>query len=269
MKMIGRRRLLALAAPALVLAAPTPAAPAPAAPAPGRSGVVAAVPDGGTVLIDSEDGGKAEVRLAGLAAPRLRDGRQPEPYAREAGSALSALALGRRVALSHGGTPRDRYGRLLAHLHLEDGTWIQGRMLEGGHARMESAPDNRALVPEMLALERAAREASRGLWRLDAYRPRDAGDPSRAQLPAGTFQLVEGTVLAADRVGGRFYLNFGTDWRSDFTVAILSSDLPAFRKAGLDPASLAGRRLRVRGRVYLLNGPAIDATHPEQIELLD
>jgi micrococcal nuclease len=267
MMMIGRRRLLGLAAPTLAMAAvpgawrPAGAAPgtAPAPLVPGGTGVAAAIPDGGTVLLDSG----AEIRLVGLAVPRLRSGRPPQPYAPEAGAALSALVLGRRVSLLHGGTPRDRHGRVLAHLHLEDGTWVQGRMLEGGHARMESTPDNRALATEMLALEAAAREARRGLWRLDAYRLREAGP----DVPAGMFQIVEGTVLAAARVGRRLYLNFGEDWRSDFTVAVQPGDLPAFRSAGLDLLATAGRRLRVRGWVYLLNGPVIDATHPEQVEL--
>ena len=190
MMTIGRRRLLGFAAATLAsAAAPADRAGAQAsgqtsgqasgqasgqtAPdtlAPGGTGLAVAVPDGGTVLLD----GGAEVRLVGLAAPRLRAGRPPQPYASEAGAALSALVLGRRIALSHGGTPRDRHGRLLAHLHLEDGTWVQGRMLEGGHARMTSTPDNRALAREMQALEGRARGARRGLWRLDAYRVRDA-----------------------------------------------------------------------------------------------
>jgi hypothetical protein len=42
-----------------------------------------------------------------------------------------------------------------------------------------------------------------------------------------------------------------------------------FRGAGVDPAGLDGRRIRVRGWLRSRNGPMIEATHPEQIELLD
>jgi micrococcal nuclease len=42
----------------------------------------------------------------------------------------------------------------------------------------------------------------------------------------------------------------------------------AFTAAGIDLKALAGKRLRVRGWVMWRNGPMIEATHPEQIELL-
>ena len=67
---------------------------------------------------------------------------------------------------------------------------------------------------------------------------------------------------------GRFYLDFGADWRRDFTVAIALGDRARFRAAGLDPAGLEGATLRVRGWMRRLNGPMIEATHPEQIERL-
>ena len=44
--------------------------------------------------------------------------------------------------------------------------------------------------------------------------------------------------------------------------------MAAFTAAGIDLTALAGKRLRVRGWVMWRNGPMIEATHPEQIELL-
>jgi len=32
---------------------------------------------------------------------------------------------------------------------------------------------------------------------------------------------------------------------------------------------LEGRRVRVRGWIYERNGPTMDLTHPEQVEMLD
>jgi micrococcal nuclease len=68
--------------------------------------------------------------------------------------------------------------------------------------------------------------------------------------------------------GGRFCLNFTRDWRRDFTVSIARKDARAFAAAGLDPKTLEGKRLRVRGWLAWRGGPSIEATHPEQIELL-
>lgn len=230
----------------------------------GGNGVVTEVLDGDTVVLE----GGSQVRLVGIQAPKLplgRPGFRAWPFAGPSRAALRALAAGRHVRLSHGGRERDRHGRMLAHLHLDDGTWVQGELLRGGFARVYSFPDNRALVAEMLALEREARAARRGMWRFDAYRVRGTDEP----LPEGSFQLVEGRVVAADRVGRRVYLNFGADWRNDFTAVIEARDLGTFRSAQVDPLEWEGRRIRVRGWVYTYNGPAIDVTHPEQIEGLD
>ncbi|HSK39454.1 MAG TPA: thermonuclease family protein [Arenibaculum sp.] len=231
---------------------------------PGGAGMVTEVVDGDTVVLE----GGSQVRLVGIQAPKLplgRPGFTAWPFAEQSRAALLKMAGDRHVRLLHGGRERDRHGRALAHLHLDDGTWVQGELLRGGFARVYSFPDNRALVAEMLALEREARAARRGMWRFEAYRVRSADEP----LPEDTFHLVEGTVAAADRVGRRVYLNFGADWRSDFTAVIEARDLRAFRSAMFDPIELEGRRIRVRGWVYTYNGPAIDVTHPEQIEVLD
>jgi hypothetical protein len=45
-------------------------------------------------------------------------------------------------------------------------------------------------------------------------------------------------------------------------------DLSAFAAAGIDLRSLGGKRVRVRGTLAWRNGPMIEASHPEQIELL-
>jgi hypothetical protein len=42
-----------------------------------------------------------------------------------------------------------------------------------------------------------------------------------------------------------------------------------FTAAGLEPAKLAGRRIRVRGFIERRGGPRIEASRPEQIELTD
>ena len=64
----------------------------------------------------------------------------------------------------------------------------------------------------------------------------------------------------------RLVLNFGRDWRSDFTVSVSRQDMKLFRDAGIDIRTLKGRTIRVRGWLFRENGPMIRATHPEQIE---
>ena len=148
----------------------------------------------------------------------------------------------------------------------DDGTWIQGALLAAGLARVHSLVDDRAAVAEMLAIERRARAERRGIWSQPRYRVLAAGE---ADAGLGSFQLVEGRVKAAAVVRGRGYLNFGDDWREDFTVSIGPRDRRRFETAGIAIEDYEGRLVRVRGWVDSFNGPMIEATHPEQIEVLE
>lgn len=229
----------------------------------GRATVVEVV-DGDTVRLS--DG--REVRLVGIQAPKLPLGRRnfnEWPLADDAKRALESLVLGQEVSLGYGGREIDRHGRQLAHLVLADGRWVQGTILRNGLARVYGFADNRALLDRMLAEERAARDAGLGIWANSYYAVRDHGEAAR---DLGTFQLVEGTVRDAAEVRGTVYLNFGEDWRSDFTVMIRRRALDLFRQSGVEPLDLEGRPVRVRGWLDDRNGPMIEATHPEQIEPL-
>ncbi|HAA92552.1 MAG TPA: nuclease (SNase) [Rhodospirillaceae bacterium] len=221
--------------------------------------------DGDTLVLKS---GK-QVRLVGLQAPKLplgRKGFRAWPLGEKSRRRLEKLTLGRRLMLSFGGREIDRHGRLLAHLHDAAGTWIQGEMLQAGMARVYSFRDNRALVSEMLSLEREARANRRGIWRHPFYRVRNAENAGRY---INSFQLVEGRVFKVAERRKRTYINFDEDWRSDFTISVKKRHLRTFKKSGVSLSALAGKRVRVRGWIKNWNGPFIEATHPEQIEILD
>lgn len=249
----------------LVFTAPAPAFEGLKA---GGTAVVAEIVDGDTVVLDRSIDGARQVRLVGIQAPKLplgRKGFRKWPLADASKALLKKLVLGKTVTLGYGGAPMDRHGRLLAHLQRDDGLWVQGEILSRGLARVYSFPDNRALVADMLAREGHARAAKKGIWGLRYYAVRR---PETLKRDIGTFQLIEGRVLDAARVKGTVYLNFGADWRTDFTVAIPSKPGRLFKKLGIDPQSFGGRPVRVRGWLKRRNGPMIEASHPEQIELL-
>jgi len=225
---------------------------------------VGQVIDGDTLVLD--DG--RQVRLVGIQAPKLPLGRPKFPtwpLADEAKAALERLTLNREVRLRLGLRPTDRHNRALAHLYDADGVWIQGAMLQAGLARVYTFSDNRALAAEMLDLEKTARAGRRGIWAEPFYRVRRVTETPQS---IDTFQLVEGRPRKVDKVAGQIYLNFGSDWRDDFTIAIPAAGAKLFAQAGIKPESLAGRELRVRGWIKSRNGPLIEATHPEQIEVL-
>jgi endonuclease YncB( thermonuclease family) len=222
----------------------------------GGTGVVAEIIDGDTLKL--ADG--RTLRLAGLRAPKSG------VAGRHAARRLTELAAGHVVRLFFAGLPRDRWRQVLAHLERDDGLWLQGALLAEGAARVQTRADVRAAATAMLRLEAAARRAGRGIWRNPAFAVRRADSLGKA---ATGFQIVEGRILRARRIKGRVYLNFGADWHTDFTVSLAPAARRLFVRAGLNPQDWSGRYIRVRGWIKNWNGPMIEATHPEQIEVLD
>lgn len=226
------------------------------------SGIVAEIIDGDTVVLESG----TTVRLTGIQAPKLalgRPGFRDWPMAGAARDLLARLSLGQTVALEYTGRRTDRWQRLLAHLRTDE-FWLQHEMLRRGFARVYTFRDNAAHAPALYAAERDARENRRGIWRHPFYR---IVDPETAADKIGSFQIVEGTTADAAIVRGRAYLNFGPDWRTDFTVAISRQDMKLFDRAGVSITGLAGKKLRVRGWIIRQNGAMIRVTHPQQLEI--
>jgi len=274
--------LLALAVP--WLAAPGTAEAAGAScPSPQK---VSAIADAETLVLAAPVEGTSLVRLAGITvagAAFLSPAWAGRPAKPEAGgqsvarakSDPAAAAARRMVAGLTGdrlicleveqGGGADRYGRLPAQVHTDEGVWLQGSLLARGLARVRPEPQGRRYIAEMLLIEEEARAARRGLWRLPPNRVHSSDDVGRA--PPG-LQIVQGRVLKAERRGDWWYLNFGADWRSDFTVTIGKQALPEFERAGAAPFSLEGRVVRVRGLLQRLNGPMIEVLIPEQIEVI-
>jgi len=235
---------------------------------PGIEGTVAAVTDGDTVILDNGE----KVRLIGLQAPKLplgRPGFEPWPLADAAKAMLEELALGQTVAIRHGGAERDRHGRVLGHMFVSNSeTWAQGHMIASGMARVYSFPDNRACLEELLRAEAVARAERVGIWADDWYAIHQADRPAGIVAREGHYELVEGRVLNADRAGSLIYLNFGRYWKEDFTVVIDRAGQRVFERAGADPLALEDALVRVRGWIDVNDGPRMEVTHPEQVEVL-
>ena len=227
--------------------------------------LVADVIDGDTVRL--KDG--RQLRLVGTQAPKFAHGQASAvdwPLAAESKKALADLIEGKTVGLAYGGLRSDRNGRTLAHAYLDGSDdWVQGAMISAGMARVFTAPDNRSCAAELLAREVQARAAEHGIWALPFYRIRR---PTELDDAIDTFQIVEGRVASAADVRGRLYLNYGHNYKTDFTVTIAPEDMKAFKSVALDLRVLLGKTIRVRGWISLQNGPEIEATHPEQIEIL-
>jgi endonuclease YncB( thermonuclease family) len=218
------------------------------------SGTAAGIRDGRTVLL--ADG--RELRLAGIeVADSSRD-------------ALQTLVGERDLRLKRLGADRDRYGRLVAFVFIDDGEQsVQEAMLKDGQARVSARIGNKACADMLLSAERSARASRRGLWANPNFAPLRPENIQRIAAARGQFALVEGKVLSVRESGATIYLNFGRRWTQDFTVTILKRHRREFASAGIDPKRLEGRPIRVRGWIEERSGPVIEVAAPEQIELAD
>ena len=235
----------------------------------GPQGIVASVTDGDTVILDTG----MVVRLIGTQAPKLPLGREDFPAwpkATESQAGLEKLTLGQKVLVRYGGETTDRHGRTLGQLFVlsTPELWVQLRMVADGLARVYSFPDNRACLAELFAAEGRARVMKLGIWADPYYAVQRADRPAELAQRSGHYELVEGRVLLAAEAQGRVYLNFGRSWKQDFTAVIDRAALALFAKSGIDPLKLGGALVRVRGWMDDHDGPRIEVTHPEQIEVL-
>jgi len=204
--------------------------------------------------------------LSAMQAPKLPLGRahvKAWPLSTQAKEALNELALGKKVQLFYGGLRRDRYDRAL-----ESRLWIQEEMVRRGFARVYTWPDTWQDSEKLLAAEKEARAARRGIWGHAFYDIRGP-EPNALSQDMDSFQIVEGIITSAARVKDKVFLNFGADYRTDFTVFVSKTGQKSFKTIGLDPKSLEGARVRVRGWVELQNGPMMVLDHPERLEILD
>jgi endonuclease YncB( thermonuclease family) len=205
------------------------------------------------------------LKLEGIRLPMGPADHAPQAIADRAMAELDQLAKGQRLDAYATYPKEDRYDRVRSQIVTRDGNWLQLDLLQKGLARVDLSPDRGECNRELYAAEADARKAGAGLWADPAYATR-LGDQLGADT--GTFQIVLGRVVNTAVQNGTIYLNFGPDWRNDFTVIITADDAKTFKTMGVDPLNYEGKLIRVRGVVQQANGPAIAVGNPKQIELL-
>ncbi len=120
----------------------------------GSTGHVSRVVDGDT--IELADGRK--VRYLGVNTPE-----QGQPFYAEAAAYNEGLVLDQDVRLEFDVDTVDKYGRILAHVFVQD-LHVNLELVRQGYANVYTVPPNVRYADELLAAEREARQAQRGLW---------------------------------------------------------------------------------------------------------
>jgi len=209
------------------------------------------------------------VRLAMVKAPELwakGAAYKSWPYAREARDALAALIKGKTLTLACEGKRTDRLGDRVAAVALPDGRWLQEKLVAMGAVLVFPSPRRHAGLTALYKAEDAARTKHLGLWRYKSFHPVPA---TPGKVKPGWFQIVRGKVVKATRVDDTVYLNFGPTWRTDVTAEIPARALKAFRAQGLDPLTLTGATIELRGFVDQKSGPRLIVSSPGRLRVLE
>jgi micrococcal nuclease len=124
------------------------------------------VVDGDTLVVDI-DGKNETVRLIGINSPEVNDPRKPvECFGREASNKAKEILTGKKVRLEIDSTQgdRDKYGRLLRYVFLEDGTNFNQLMIEQGYAFEYTYHFPYRYQKEFKQAQKKAEEEGKGLW---------------------------------------------------------------------------------------------------------
>lgn len=119
------------------------------------------VVDGDTIELENGE----KVRYIGINTPESVKVNSPvECFGKEASKKNEELVEGKSVRLERDVSDKDRYGRLLRFVYLEDGTFVNDVLVREGYARVSTFPPDVAKAEQFKMAEREARENKRGLW---------------------------------------------------------------------------------------------------------
>lgn len=137
-------------------------------PAVETNAMVERVVDGDTLQVRFDIGDTATIRLLGVNTPETVDPRRTvECFGKEASAFTRDQLEGKLIRLDADpqADERDKYGRLLRNLTLEDGTDFNAKLVAEGYAHAYlSFPLDPARKKQLSNLEAAAKEAKKGLW---------------------------------------------------------------------------------------------------------
>lgn len=142
--------------------------------------------DGDTIVLDENE----KVRLVGVDTPETKDPRKPVQYfGKEAYEFTKGLIEGKKVRLEYDQVRKDKYGRTLAYVYLEDGTFLNAEIIKQGYGFAYTKYPFKYLE-EFRQYEKEAREIEIGLWS-----PREEKKP----------EVSEDTIVYITRTGKKYH----------------------------------------------------------------
>jgi micrococcal nuclease len=221
--------------------------------------------DGDTVKLENG----ASLRYIGLDTPetRIKKGKQfiyaPQPFAIEATKLNKKLVENKYVRVEFDVEKTDVYGRLLGYCFV-DNTFINAKLIEEGFAVTFTIPPNVKYVDTFIALQRAAREAKKGMW--GVYETVNADETPKY---VNQIRTVRGKIGSSHQTKKTISLNFDTNNKENVKIVIFDNSYDAFRKKGIDPLKFyIGKTVEVSGRIRQYKTyTELIVSNPEEITL--
>lgn len=221
--------------------------------------------DGDTVRLSN---GKS-LRYIGIDTPEVhirKNGKfvyAPQEFANQAMEFNRRLVEGKQIRIEFDVVKKDKYGRLLGYCFV-DGKFVNAELIKEGFALLYTFPPNVKYVDTFKVYQAQARKKLKGLWQTH-----EVINSDRAYKYIGKVRSVQGRVLSTYQSKKCVYLNFGTNYKTDFTVVIFSNVIKYFKDKNIDPVSFyKGKTIRVCGKIKEYNGPEIIINMPQEIEVL-
>ncbi len=101
-----------------------------------------------------------KVRLIGIDCPE-RD----EVGFWQALNFTKRLILHKKILIEYDEEKRDKYGRLLVYIFLEDGRFVNEEILKEGHGKFILIPPNGKYKERLKIAEKNAKENKKGIWK--------------------------------------------------------------------------------------------------------
>lgn len=189
----------------------------------------------------------------------------------DAARAWLEQASANKVSITPLAEQPDFLGRIPVRIQGEGvGDW-RAELLAAGLAML--VPESGQDVSELIRIEDTAIKNQSGIWSdlgpETAYYMR-AHDTGAENIPTardaiGRFAVIDGTIRSIEHQEWRSYLNFGSNWREDFTIA-LDATVRDVVVNGEDFQDIlqdwVGQEIRVRGVIENRGGPYIALENP-------
>lgn len=131
---------------------------------------VISVVDGDTFKIMYE-GKEEKVRLIGIDTPESvhPDKSKNTEYGIQVSNYVKELIEEKEVKLEFDVSQRDKYGRLLAYVYLENNEMLNEKLLKEGYAKISTYPPNVKYVEQFTKIQEESRRNEVGLWKENIF----------------------------------------------------------------------------------------------------